>query len=54
MEFGDGSRVPVRSETLAGKEMEAAWARIAVDAPEYLKYRSKIDRDIRVIRLRRR
>lgn len=54
IEFGDGSRVAVRAETLVGEELEAAWARIAVDAPEYVKYRSKTDREIPVIRLRRR
>jgi deazaflavin-dependent oxidoreductase (nitroreductase family) len=54
VELGDGSRVPVRAETLEGEELEAAWKRIAVDAPEYVTYRSKTDREIPVIRLRRR
>jgi deazaflavin-dependent oxidoreductase (nitroreductase family) len=54
VEFGDGSRVPVRAETLDGEDLEAAWARIAVEAPEYAKYRTKTDREIPVVRLRRR
>jgi deazaflavin-dependent oxidoreductase (nitroreductase family) len=54
IELGDGSRIPVRAETLEGEELAAAWERIAVDAPEYAKYRLKTDREIPVVRLRRR
>lgn len=54
IEFGDGRRVPVRAETLDGPDLEAAWQRIAVDAPQYAKYRTKTDREIPVVRLRRR
>jgi deazaflavin-dependent oxidoreductase (nitroreductase family) len=54
IEFGDGRRVPVRAETLDGPDLEAAWQQIAVDAPEYAKYRTKTDRQIPVVRLRRR
>ena len=54
IEFEDGRRIPVRAETLEGQELEAAWARIATDAPEYAAYRSKTDRDIPVLRLRQR
>jgi deazaflavin-dependent oxidoreductase (nitroreductase family) len=54
IEFGDGRRLPVRAETLAGPELETAWQRIAVDAPEYARYRTKTDREIPVVRLRRR
>jgi len=54
IEFDDGRRIPVRAETLEGQELEAAWARIAKDAPEYAAYRSKTDRDIPVLRLRQR
>jgi deazaflavin-dependent oxidoreductase (nitroreductase family) len=54
IEFDDGRRLDVRAETLEGEELETAWARIAVDAPEYVKYRSKTDRHIPVIRLRQR
>jgi deazaflavin-dependent oxidoreductase (nitroreductase family) len=54
IEFGDGRRVPVHAETLGGEDLEAAWARIGVEAPEYVKYRTKTDREIPVVRLRRR
>src|ERR671917_451046 len=54
IEFDDGRRVPVRAETLAAPEVEAAWERIEKDAPEYAQYRSKTDRTIPVVRLRRR
>lgn len=54
IEFKDGPRVPVIAETLTGGELEEAWARIKTDAPEYVKYRSKTDREIPVVRLRRR
>ena len=54
IEFGDGLRVPVRAETLDGPELEAAWARIAVEAPAYDNYRTKTDRGMSVLRLRRR
>src|SRR5687767_7597486 len=53
IEFGDGSRVPVTADTLDSDELDAAWARIAVDAPEYVKYRKKTDRELPVVRLRR-
>jgi len=52
VEFGDGRRVDVRAESLEGAELERAWERIAAEAPEYMKYRSKTDRDIPVVRLR--
>ncbi len=54
IEFEDGRRVAVRAETLAGPELEAAWARIARDAPEYVGYRSKTDREIPVVCLHQR
>lgn len=54
IELDDRRRIPVDAESLAGEQLEAAWARIAVDAPEYVKYRSKTDRDIPVLRLRQR
>jgi deazaflavin-dependent oxidoreductase (nitroreductase family) len=54
IEFGDGRRVDVRAESLEGPELERAWARIAIEAPEYVKYRSKTDRELPVVRLRRR
>jgi deazaflavin-dependent oxidoreductase (nitroreductase family) len=52
IEFGDGRRVAVNAETLEGEQREAAWARIAAQAPEYAKYESKTDRTIPVLRLR--
>ena len=54
IEFDDGRRIAVRAETLEGSQLDDAWARIATDAPEYAKYRSKTDRDIPVLRLRQR
>lgn len=51
IEFGDGRRIAVRAETLSGEQLDVAWERIAVEAPEYVKYRSKTDREIPVIRL---
>ncbi len=52
VEFGDGRRVVVRAESLEGEDLKQAWARIAVEAAEYVKYRSKTDREIAVVRLR--
>jgi len=54
VEFGDGARVQIRAESLEDADLARAWERIAVEAPEYVKYRSKTDRDMPVIRLRRR
>lgn len=48
-----GQRVPVRAERLAGEELETAWERIGVEAPEYVAYLSKTDRAIPVFRLAR-
>ena len=54
IQFADGIRVPVRAETLEGEALDAAWQVIGIEAPEYVKYRSKTDREIPVVRLRRR
>ena len=54
IEFGDGRRVDVVAETLDGADLSAAWERLAIEAPEYDAYRSKTDRTIPVVRLRRR
>jgi deazaflavin-dependent oxidoreductase (nitroreductase family) len=54
IEFDDGRRVPVRAESLDGPQLEDAWTRIANEAPEHVKYRSKTDRAIPVLRLRQR
>ena len=48
----DGTRVPVRGERLTGDELDRAWERIAEEAPEYVGYRSRTDREIPVFRLR--
>ena len=53
VDLGDGRRVDVRAETLEGDDLERAWERIAVEAPEYVKYRTKTDRAMPVVRLRR-
>ena len=50
----DGQRVDVRAETLAGDDLAAAWKRLERDAPEFPKYRTKTDREIAIVRLRRR
>jgi deazaflavin-dependent oxidoreductase (nitroreductase family) len=52
VELGDGSRIDVRTETLEGADLSRAWERIATEAPEYLAYRTKTDREIPVVRLR--
>lgn len=52
IEFGDGRRVDVVAETLEAEALDQAWRKIAIEAPEYDKYRSKTDRDIPVVRLR--
>ena len=52
--FEDGRRVEVRAETLTGDALAAAWERIADEAPEFVGYRSETDREIPVVRLRRR
>jgi deazaflavin-dependent oxidoreductase (nitroreductase family) len=54
VQFADGVTVTVTAETLDGDALDAAWQLIAVDAPEYVRYRSKTDREIAVVRLRRR
>jgi deazaflavin-dependent oxidoreductase (nitroreductase family) len=53
IEFDDGRRVDVRAETLHGPDRDAAWERISRDAPEFIEYRSKTDREIPIVRLRR-
>jgi deazaflavin-dependent oxidoreductase (nitroreductase family) len=52
--LADGQRVPVTAERLEGADLDRAWERIAVEAPEYVAYRSRTKREIPVIRLRRR
>jgi deazaflavin-dependent oxidoreductase (nitroreductase family) len=54
IEFYGGQRVDVEAATLSGAEKDAAWARLAEEAPEYPKYLEKTDREIPIVRLRRR
>ena len=54
VEFGDGRRVAVRAESVEGDDLGRAWERIGVEAPEYVAYLSKTNREIPVIRLRSR
>jgi deazaflavin-dependent oxidoreductase (nitroreductase family) len=54
IEFEDGRRFPVRAATLEGPDLDDAWTRTAAEAPEYVKYRTKTDREVSVVRLRRR
>jgi deazaflavin-dependent oxidoreductase (nitroreductase family) len=54
IEFPDGGRVDVTASTVDGPDVAAAWARIDREAPDYGAYRTKTDREISIIRLRRR
>jgi deazaflavin-dependent oxidoreductase (nitroreductase family) len=54
IEFKGKSPIPVRAEAVEGADLEAAWTKIAKEAPEYVKYRSKTDREVVVVRLRQR
>jgi deazaflavin-dependent oxidoreductase (nitroreductase family) len=54
VEFKDGRRVDVRAETLEGEDLAAAWERIGREAPEYPKYFTQTDKELPVVRLRRR
>jgi deazaflavin-dependent oxidoreductase (nitroreductase family) len=50
--MAEGTRVAVRGERLSGDDEKRAWARIAEEAPEYVGYRSRTERQIPIIRLR--
>ena len=52
--FEDGTRVEVHAETLEGADLAAAWQRLETEAPEYPKYLGKTDREMAIVRLRRR
>ena len=52
IELADGRRVGVFATTLAGPELEAAWQKVSVEAPEYAKYLSVTDRAMPIVRLR--
>jgi deazaflavin-dependent oxidoreductase (nitroreductase family) len=49
--LADGERVPVRAERLNGDDVQRAWQRIEVDAPEFPKYREKTSRELPIFRL---
>ena len=51
--LADGERVAVTTSRLEGDDLDAAWRRIATEAPEYIGYLSKTERAIPVFRLRR-
>jgi deazaflavin-dependent oxidoreductase (nitroreductase family) len=54
VEFPDGRRFDVVASTVNGSDAAAAWERVERDAPGYAAYRTKTDREISVVRLRRR
>lgn len=54
VQFDGGQRVNVLAETLQGEELAAAWKRLEREAPEFPKYRTKTDREMPIVRLRRR
>jgi len=54
VQLEDGRRVGVRAETLEGADLAAAWQRLEREAPEYPKYLTKTDREMAIVRLRRR
>ena len=54
VQFEGGKRVEVRAESLEGADLAAVWERLETEAPEYPKYRTKTDRDVAIVRLRRR
>jgi deazaflavin-dependent oxidoreductase (nitroreductase family) len=51
VELGDGRRARVAATSLAGVERDAAWKRIELEAPEYMKYLDATDRQITIVRL---
>ena len=54
IQLEDGRRIGVRAETLEGDDLAAAWQRLEREAPEYPEYRTKTNREIAIVRLRRR
>ena len=51
IELADGRRLRVSATTLEGAELEAAWQKVAVEAPEYAKYLDVTDRSMPIVRL---
>jgi deazaflavin-dependent oxidoreductase (nitroreductase family) len=52
IELPEGLRIRVAAATLAGPDLEAAWQKVAVEAPEYANYLSVTDRAMPIVRLR--
>lgn len=52
IELAGGRRVAVTATSLEGPELDAAWKKVAVEAPEYAKYLEVTDRKMQIIRLR--
>jgi deazaflavin-dependent oxidoreductase (nitroreductase family) len=52
IELADGRRLRVSATSLAGAELESAWQRVSVEAPEYARYLSVTDRAMPIVRLR--
>jgi deazaflavin-dependent oxidoreductase (nitroreductase family) len=52
--FEDGRHYDIVAETLEGEALARAWKRFGDEAPEFPEYRSKTDREIPIVRLRRR
>ena len=52
IELADGRRLRVSATTLEGAELEAAWQKVGVEAPEYVKYLDVTDRSMPIVRLR--
>jgi hypothetical protein len=43
--------VDIEARSLEGAELDAAWKRLELEAPEYPKYLTKTDREIPILRL---
>jgi deazaflavin-dependent oxidoreductase (nitroreductase family) len=54
IQLEDGRRIAISAETLEGADLAAAWQPLERAAPEFPKYRTKTDREISIVRLRRR
>ena len=52
IELGDGRRLRVSAASLTGPELDAAWQKFSVEAPEYAKYLTVTDRTMAIVRLR--
>ena len=52
IELADGRRLRAAATTLDGPELDAAWEKVAREAPEYAKYLGVTDRRMAIVRLR--